>query len=56
MFNFAGVIVAPATFGFVSKVNGSIAATFGLFAALPLIVTLLLLWSIRRDRVSRQAA
>ena len=50
MFNFAGVIVAPATFGIVSKSIGSIATTFGLFALLPLLGTLLLLGAIRRTR------
>jgi MFS family permease len=55
MFNFAGVIVAPASFGLISKTTGSIAATFGLFALLPLVGTLLLLWAIRRDRISKQA-
>ncbi len=48
MFNFAGVIVAPATFGVVSKFTGSIASTFGLFALLPLIGTLLLLPAMRQ--------
>ena len=50
MFNFAGVIVAPATFGIVSKSIGSIATTFGLFALLPLLGTLLLLAAIRQTR------
>lgn len=48
MFNFAGVIVAPATFGMVAKLTGSIATTFGLFALLPFAGTLLLIPAIRQ--------
>jgi MFS family permease len=50
MFNFIGVIVMPATFGLVAKANGSIAATFGLFALLPLFGTLALLPAIGSER------
>jgi MFS family permease len=50
MFNFAGVIVAPATFGIFSKLTGSIAVTFGIFAVLPLIGALALIPAIRYER------
>ncbi len=50
MFNFSGVIIAPATFGVVSNWNGSIAATFGLFAVLPLLGALAMLPAIRTRR------
>jgi fucose permease len=50
MFNFAGVIVMPAAFGTVAKATGSIAATFGIFAILPLIGFLALLPAVRHGR------
>ncbi len=53
IFNFGGVIVAPAAFGVIAEVTGSMAATFGLFAMLPLIGALALLPAIARDRQNR---
>ena len=50
MFNFTGVILAPATFGLIAKWQGSTAATFGLFAVLPLIGTLALIPALRHAR------
>jgi MFS family permease len=50
MFNFMGVIIAPATFGLLSKWLGSTAATFGWFSILPLIGALALVPAIRHER------
>ena len=50
IFNFGGVIAAPATFGVIAKATGSLAATFGLFAILPLIGALALWPAIARGR------
>jgi MFS family permease len=50
MFNFTGVIVAPATFGLIAKWQGSTAATFGLFSLLPLIGVLALIPAFRYER------
>ena len=53
IFNFGGVIVAPATFGVIAKATGSMAATFGLFAVLPLIGALALLPAMAKARATR---
>lgn len=50
IFNFAGVILGPATFGIVAKWTGSIASTFGLFALLPLVGAAALLPVLKHDR------
>jgi hypothetical protein len=50
MFNFIGVIVFPATFGLIAKAQGSTAATFGLFAVLPLLGAAALIPAIRHER------
>jgi MFS family permease len=49
MFNFTGVIIAPATFGLIAKWQGSIATTFGWFALLPLIGVVALIPAIRYE-------
>lgn len=51
MFNFSGVIIAPAAFGVISNMTGSIAATFGLFTILPLLGAMALLPVLRRSRI-----
>ncbi len=50
MFNFMGVIMAPATFGLIAKWQGSTALTFGWFSLLPLIGALALVPAIRHER------
>ena len=50
MFNFTGVILAPATFGLIAKSQGSIATTFGWFALLPLMGVIALIPAIRYER------
>ena len=55
IFNFAGVILGPATFGIVSRAIGSIAATFGIFALLPLIGALAIIPALRHERSKRHA-
>jgi MFS family permease len=50
MFNFIGVIVFPATFGLIARAQGSTAATFGLFAVLPLLGAAALIPAIRHER------
>jgi MFS family permease len=53
MFNFMGVIIAPASFGLISKWLGSTAATFGWFSLLPLIGALALVPALRHERQKR---
>lgn len=48
VFNFLGVIVMPAAFALAARLTGSFLATFGLFAGLPLIGSLVLLRVARR--------
>ena len=50
IFNFAGVIAGPATFGIVAKAIGSIAVTFGIFAVLPLLGAMSLIPVLKHDR------
>jgi MFS family permease len=52
MFNFTGVIIAPATFGLISKWLGSTAATFGWFSLLPLVGALALIPALRHQRAA----
>lgn len=47
IFNFVGVIIGPALFGIIARTSGSIAATFGIFALLPLLGTLSLIAVLR---------
>jgi MFS family permease len=49
MFNFIGVIMAPATFGLVAKWQDSTAATFAVFSVLPLLGALSLIPAIRHE-------
>jgi MFS family permease len=56
IFNFTGVILAPASFGLIAKWQGSTAATFAIFALLPLLGTLALIPAIRHERRRAAAA
>lgn len=50
IFNFAGVILGPAMFGVVARTIGSVSATFGYFALLPLAGALAMLPALARER------
>jgi len=48
VFNFAGVVLGPSLFGLLAKLTGSYAATYGIFAVVPLIGVTALGFALRR--------